>query len=66
MLPSEYAFGQVGAGEMSNSDAVTRIGGGDGGISSFDEITRLEGDDGVVLVGVVGIGDMEVVVTPNQ
>ena len=51
---------------MSNSDAVTRIGGGDGGISSFDEITRLEGDDGVVLVGVVGIGDMEVVVTPNQ
>ena len=51
---------------MSNSDAVTMIRGRDGGISSFDKITRLEGDDGVVLVGVVGIGDMEAVVTPNQ
>ena len=66
MLPSEYAFGQVGAGEMSYSDAVTTVGGRDGGISSFDEIARLEGDDGVVLVGIVGVGDMKVVVAPNQ
>ena len=65
MFPGEYAFWQVGAGEVSNSDAVTTIGGGDGGVSSFDEITGLEGDDGVVLVGVVGIRDMEIVVAPN-
>ena len=66
MLPSEYAFGQVGASEMSDSDMVTMVGGRDGGVSSFDEITRLEGNDGVVLIGVVGVGDMEVVVAPNQ
>ena len=66
MLPSEYAFGQVGAGEMSYSDVVTTVGGRDGGISSFDEITRLEGNDGVVLIGVIGVGDMEVVMKPNQ
>ena len=50
---------------MSNSDAVTTVGGRDGGVSSFDEITRLEGDNGVVLIGVVGVGNMKVVVTPN-
>ena len=38
----------------------------DGGVSSFNEITRLKGDNGIVLVSVVGIGDMEVVVAPNQ
>ena len=51
---------------MSDSDMVTMVGGRDGGVSSFDEITRLEGDNGIVLVGVVGVGDMEVVVAPNQ
>ena len=65
MFPSEYAFGQIGAGEVSNSDAVTAVGGRDGGVSPFDEISGLEGDDGVILIGVVGVGDMEVVVTPN-
>ena len=58
-------FWQVRAGEMSNSDAVTMVGGRDGGVLSFDEISGLEGNDGIVLIGVVGIGDMEVVVTPN-
>ena len=65
MFPSEYALGQVRAGEMSYSDAVTTVGGRDGGVSSFNEISGLEGDDGVVLIGVVGVGDMEVVVVPN-
>ena len=47
---------------MSYSDAVTMVGGRDGGISSFDEIARLEGDHSVVLVGIVGVGDVEVVI----
>ena len=50
---------------MSYSDAVTTVGGRDGGVSSFDEISGLEGDDGVILIGVVGVGDVEVVVAPN-
>ena len=65
MLPGEYALRQVRAGKMSYSDAVTTVGGRDGGVSSFNEISGLEGDDGVVLVGVVGVWDMEIVVTPN-
>ena len=50
MLPGEDAFRQVGAGEMSDSDVVTMVGGRDRGILSFDEMTRLKGDDGIVLV----------------
>ena len=65
MLPGEYALGQVGAGEMSYSDVVTTVGGRDGGVSSFNEISGLEGDDGIVLVGIVGVRDMEIVVAPN-